>query len=259
MWVGQGYPQLRFSQSGGIVQQVAHHGERGQAAVETAIVLPLLVFMLLGVLQMSLAYQARLLNEYAAYKVARSASVYRLDCDHMIDAGLMALVPSVSLNQPFPDTKAGMRERFVATARALVGGNKPPNRGVNIPLVRVHYWVSGYTGRPFDQQLEVDEEPMKVHIRLAYFFEYRIPFANWIISRVWLASQTGQAWATGADPITPVRSTAGRVTRATESSWDVDVVQQALRSNYFTVPLVSTWSMRMMSDPINGNILGRCP
>jgi hypothetical protein len=241
--------------------QVTHHGELGQAAVETAIVLPLMVFMLLGVLQMSLAYQARLLNEYAAYKVARSASVYRLDCDHMIGAGLMALVPSVGLGQLFPDTQAGMRQRYVATARTLIGDNRPPNRGVNIPLIRVHYWVSGYTGRPFDQQLEQaqGDVPMKVHIRLAYFFEYRIPFANWIISRVWLASQTGQAWATGADPITPVRRTVGRVTRATETSWDVDVVQQALRSNYFTVPLVSTWSMRMMSDPIDGNTSGRCP
>ncbi|MFL5347669.1 MAG: TadE family protein [Hyalangium sp.] len=241
------------------MQQASHHGERGQAAVETAIVLPLLVFMLLGVLQMSIAYQTRLLSEYAAYKVARSASVYRLDCDHMIGAGLMALVPSVSLGQLFPDTKAGMRQRFVATARTLIGDNRPPNRGVNIPLIRVHYWVSGYTGLPFDQQLEQDEEPMKVHVRLAYFFEYRIPFANWIISRVWLASQTGQAWATGADPITPVRRTAGRVTRATEASLDVDIVRQALQSNYFTVPLVSTWSMRMMSDPIDGNTSGICP
>jgi hypothetical protein len=233
------------------------HGERGQAAVETAIVLPLMVFMLLGVLQMSIAYQTRLLNEYAAFKVARAASVYRLDCSHMVNAGLMALIPSVSLGQLFPQTDAGMRQRFVATARALINNNQPPNRGVAIPLIRVHYWVS-HTKGAFDEQLAPGEEPMKVHIRLAYFFEYRIPFANWIISRTWLASQTGQPWATGADPITPVRATAGRVSPATEASWDVDIVRQALASNYFTVPLVSTWSMRMMSDPIGPTSLTSC-
>jgi hypothetical protein len=240
------------------VGQPAHHRESGQAAVETAIVLPLMVFMLLGVLQMTLAYQARLVNEYAAFKVARSASVYRLDCERMVRAGLMALVPTVS--------RAGLgsyQQRFLSAARMLLNSNTPPNAGVAIPLVRVHYRVSGFSGRPFDQQLLPAEEPMKVHVRLSYYWEYQIPFANWIITRVWLASHTGQAWATGADPITPVRRTAGAVKAANETSneiaLDVGIVRQAIGRNYFTTPLVSTWSMRMMSDPLPGAPLtGEC-
>lgn len=239
-------------------QPTNHHGERGQAAVETAIVLPLMVFMLLGVLQMTLAYQARLVNEYAAFKVARSASVYRLDCERMVRAGLMALVPTVGRTKT-----GGPQQRFLAVARELIPNNTPPFAGLGIPLVRIDYRISGYTGRPFDQQLLPAEEPMKVHVRLAYYWEYRIPFANWIITRVWLASHTAQAWATGADPITPVRSTAGTVAAAnetsTEISRDVDVVRQAIGQNYFTTPLVSTWSMRMMSDPLPGaQLTGEC-
>jgi hypothetical protein len=240
------------------VQPTPHHGERGQAAVESAIVLPLMVFMLLGVLQMTLAYQARLVNEYAAFKVARSASVYRLDCERMVRAGLMALVPTVSRTGT-----GNHQKRYLSAARELIANNTPPFAGIGIPLVRIDYRVSGYTGRPFDQQLLPAEEPMKVHVRLAYYWEYRIPFANWIITRVWLASHTGLAWATGADPITPVRRTAGTVAAANESSTeisrDVAVVRQAIARNYFTTPLVSTWSMRMMSDPLPGaDLVGEC-
>jgi hypothetical protein len=232
------------------------HSERGQAAVESAIVLPLLVFMLLGLLQMSIAYHARLLNEYAAFKVARAASVYRLDCTRMTRAGLMALIPSISRVGRF-DTN---QQRFVAASRAVLQENRPPNSRANIPLVRVEYRVSGPMGRSFDEQLGPNEQPTKVHIRLAYFFEYQIPFANWIISKVWLASQSGRTWATGADPITPVRRTAGLVRRTEEPSPDWQLAEQAIDADYFTVPLVSTWSMRMMSDPLPGKEAhGWCP
>ncbi|MFP2908708.1 TadE/TadG family type IV pilus assembly protein [Pyxidicoccus sp. 3LFB2] len=236
------------------------HGERGQAAVETAIVLPMMVFLVLGVLQMSLAHQARLLNEYAAFKVARAASVYRLSCGPMVRAALMALIPSMSRTGVNPD----LRARFTGVARKVLGQNQPP--GVTfgaagaIPLVQVDYWVSDYRpDRSFDVLLEPDERPMKVHIRLAYFYEYRIPFAGWIISRVWLASQTGRQWATGADPITPVRKWAGGVTPASERSPDWAVAQRGIDQGYATVPLVSTWSMRMMSDLLPDAVLeGQC-
>lgn len=228
--------------------QPAHQrSESGQAAVETAIVLPLMVFMLLGVLQMTLAYQARLVNEYAAFKVARAASVYRLDCSRMVNAGLMALVPTIGRTGT-----GNYQQRFLGAARELLSDNTPPFAGVSIPLVRVRYRVSGNPDQTFDQQLAPGDEPLKVHVRLTYFWEYRIPFANWIITRVWLASQTGEAWATGADPITPVRRTPGAVAPANEAALDVEVVQDAIRQNYFTTPLVSSWSMRMMSDPLPG-------
>jgi hypothetical protein len=235
-------------------------GQRGQAAVETALVLPMMVFLLLGILQMSLAHQARLLNEYAAFKVARAASVYRLSCGPMVRAALMALIPSMSRT----GANADLRARFTGVARRVLGQNRPPNVnfgvGGAIPLVQVDYRVSDFKPhQSFDVLLEADQRPMKVHIRLAYFYEYRIPFAGWIISRVWLASQTPRQWAMGADPITPVRRWAGAVTPASERSPDWVVAQRGIDQGYFTVPLVSTWSMRMMSDPLPDAVLeGQC-
>lgn len=237
----------------------SRRGQEGQAAVESAIVLPLMVFCLLGVMQLGMAHQARLLNEYAVYKVARAASVYRLDCGHMVKAGLMALIPSMSRTG-----RGSPQKRFSATARQVLNENAPPGWGGRvggaIPQVLVNYWVSN-ARYPFDEQLEVDsgEQPMKVHVRLSYFYEYRIPFAGWVISRVWLASQTGTPWARGADPVMPVVRSADPVARAAEPSPDRDVVERAIGMDYFTVPVVSTWSMRMMSDPLPGRALkGQC-
>lgn len=233
------------------------NGQSGQAAVESALVLPVMVFALLGVVQMSIAYQARLLNEYAAFKVARAASVYRLDCGRMVRAGLMALIPSMSRTG-----RGTPQQRFSRMAREVLTDNTPahlPYRpGETVPLVRVDYRVSGFR-RPFDAQLEVGEAPMKVHVRLAYFYEYRIPFAGWIISRMWLASQTGRPWTTGADPVMPVQREVELVEPPAAPSPDWQVVERAQRQDYFTVPIVSTWSMRMMSEPLPEQELeGKC-
>jgi hypothetical protein len=231
--------------------------QNGQAAVESAIVLPLMVFILLGVLQLSIAYQARLLSEYAAFKVARAASVYRVDCGRMVKAGLMALIPSMSRSG-----RDSPQQRYVRLARQVLNDNHPPGlpylAGGNVPLVQVDYRVSDFRDT-FDEQLEVDERPMKVHVRLAYFYEYRIPFAGWIISRVWLAAQTGRPWTRGADPVMPVKRQADVVERSAQPSPDWAVVERAIDQKYFTVPIVATWSMRMMSDPIPGRDLqGQC-
>ena len=67
---------------------------RGQAAVETALVMPLLVFLLLGTLQLFLVLQARVLAEYAVFRATRSGSVGYGSCTRMRQAALLALLPS---------------------------------------------------------------------------------------------------------------------------------------------------------------------
>ncbi len=237
--------KIADSEKRGVMQEPGHQGERGQAAVETALVLPLMVFLLLAVLQMSLAFQARLLNEYAAFKVARSASVYRLECRRMVRAGLMALIPSLSRTG-----QGTLQERFSATARKVLVDNTPPGAGVDIPQVHVDYWVSGDARRPFDAQLEPDQQPLKVHVRLVYFYEYRIPLVGWFISRIWLASQLGQSLTMETNPLTPVRGYTQAGGKPADPSPDWMVAQRAMARKYYTVPVVSTWSMRMMSDPL---------
>ncbi|NBD07619.1 pilus assembly protein [Corallococcus sp. Z5C101001] len=70
--------------------------ESGQVAVETAIVLPLFVFLLLGILQLGLMHQARLLTKYAAYKAVRAGSLHNGNVEMMERAALAVLLPMIS-------------------------------------------------------------------------------------------------------------------------------------------------------------------
>lgn len=70
--------------------------DRGQAAVEAALTLPLFMFVLLGTLQLALMHQARLLTKYAAYKAVRVGAMTSADMAKMERAALAVLVPTIS-------------------------------------------------------------------------------------------------------------------------------------------------------------------
>lgn len=68
----------------------------GQAAVETAIVLPLHIFLLLAIIQWGLIAQARAMAKYAAYRAVRVGAMQHADKKKMIDAAVLALLPVIS-------------------------------------------------------------------------------------------------------------------------------------------------------------------
>jgi hypothetical protein len=218
--------------------------EAGQAAVETAITLPMLVFTLLGILQMTMTYHARILNEYAAFKAARAASVFRGDCKRIKQAALMALIPSMGGGG---GTSASAR--YANRARTSVPFNL--NRAGN-PIVLINYSLENIgPDIDFDAQLVGRQRNQKVRVQLAYFYEYRIPFASEWMARFWLAGQTGYDWANGGrDPIMPV-SEANRPAGVRSVSAElVNLAETNILSGVYAPPLVSTFAMRMMSQPL---------
>src|SRR5438067_1162518 len=70
--------------------------EHGQAAVETAIILPLFLFLILGMLQYGLMTQARVMTKYAAFRAARAGALFNADPKKMEEAALAALIPAIS-------------------------------------------------------------------------------------------------------------------------------------------------------------------
>ncbi len=54
-------------------------GEKGSVLAEFIIVMPILVFMIFGTIQISMVWMARLMTRYAAYSAARTAIVYHPD------------------------------------------------------------------------------------------------------------------------------------------------------------------------------------
>ncbi len=234
--------------------------QRGQAGVETAIVLPLLVFTLLGMLQLTVALHARISTEYAAFRAARAASVYRLDCEKMVNAALLGILPTL----PAPKgarTGSDVGSRYRDLAAATLGSNRDASddKGVATPLVVVDYAVPRPRDR-FDDALEVTEPAMKVNVKVTYFYRYRFPFVDGILSRFWLALQTGAAWAGTSDPTLPVAKARSPGTpEGTYRGADLATVQSAVARGYFVTPVVATWTMRMMSDlPSPRRTAGRC-
>ncbi|MBK7862347.1 MAG: pilus assembly protein [Archangiaceae bacterium] len=68
---------------------------RGQAAVETALTLPLVLFMILGALQLFMVLQARILAQYAASRAVRAGAMSFGDCRTMNDVAHLVLLPAI--------------------------------------------------------------------------------------------------------------------------------------------------------------------
>jgi len=62
--------------------------------VESAIVIPLMTFMILGVLQLTMVQHARIMTEYAAFNAARAGIVWNADPWIMENAAIISLMPT---------------------------------------------------------------------------------------------------------------------------------------------------------------------
>jgi len=66
-----------------------------QVLVETIFVVPLMLFMILGILQLAMLHQARIQTEYAAYQAARAGIVWNANHSKMMNAAFVALIPNM--------------------------------------------------------------------------------------------------------------------------------------------------------------------
>src|SRR5687768_13160612 len=100
-----------FERSATMAAPGKHDGQSGQAAVETALTLPLALFMILGALQLFLMLQARMMAHYAAYKAVRAGAVNYGDCEVMKDAALAALLPTFAKTNDRASYQAALGSR----------------------------------------------------------------------------------------------------------------------------------------------------
>ena len=76
------------------ISRLKRFRRRGQAAVESAIVIPLMTFLILGVLQLAMIQHAKLMTDYAAYNAARAGIVWNADRWIMENAAIISLLPT---------------------------------------------------------------------------------------------------------------------------------------------------------------------
>ncbi len=213
--------------------------KRGQTAIEAALVMPLMVFFTLGLVQLTMLQQARLMTEYATYQAARAGIVWNGSNERMHDAAVMALLPTMgntSNSGKLAETwlkhwryDAALRglpwgaPRLHVNGQFLTGSVRIDTITPNLVTDRYGLWkqVSGgnnwseldfdgvetypespvleaYVRKFFNLNVQDrDEEDFRrdtlLQIRLRYWYEMKIPFANQVIFLAWYAANADVA------------------------------------------------------------------
>jgi len=184
--------------------------QTGAAALETALVLPVLIALLLGVVQLTLLAHAKLMTEYAAFCAARAGIVWSGSNERMRNAALLALLPTQGRTDDLQNLGESLlhQEWTDRNFRRLPWGGEVPSEVNGAPLnglVRVD--VLHPTGGSFDAVAresgssraleEVDFDRVEqsatrragvLKVRVRYWYELRVPLANWLIFVSWYAT-----------------------------------------------------------------------
>jgi hypothetical protein len=251
--------------------------DSGQVTIEAAIVMPAMTFMTLVIIQLTLVQHARIMTDYAAYCAARAGIVFNGDPKAMQQAALVALAPTIGRSENLENLNLTMTNG-VAFEEALRANAK-------VPMVQIQ------TFRPLAQDIqnlgqatdgeELDFDDIRpaaaaanvLQIRLHYYYNMKIPYANWILQGIFFAAKTStlSSWNSnwggenqlGYNMITPYDNGAGlRSAQANFSqsggNWNftdntlvpafAQIAQAAEQNHLYYVPLAATYSMRMQSN-----------
>ncbi len=254
--------------------------DSGQVGVETALAMPMTLFLVLGILQLSMIQQARLLTQYAAYRAVRAGALLGAGapdettwCKQMNKAAVEGLLPSIGRT----DTAKNLAETW------LLGNHRgeipvaniasPAAAGLGIHIVRIKYLVLAQNGTaqaPY-QTADFDDpdHPLTLTIDLAYNFKLQIPFADYMIHEMW----TGQNYlGTATDQLVPASKSTKNLGEMVDAqhafnnakSFDKDTAIDGDASKLrtlgwgsartegnngdFFIPLRASYSMRMMAN-----------
>ena len=238
--------------------------ESGQAAVETAITLPLTVFLVLGTLQLFMMLNGRLMAEHAAFKAVRTGVVKHGDCQSMTHSAVAALLPSFSsfLGQATP---GGTPAQKIANAVRLRTQGMPYDNqyrpGLDAGHDRQIVWidrvkprvgeVTALSEHDFDDYAPRanGEIGYRLEVELVYWFPMKIPFANWVMAAMFrayfgLASRIG--------PVNPLIN-------SQKSNWTDEGARLNARIGaefealyalkQYSFPIKASYAMRMMTPP----------
>ena len=231
--------------------------ESGQAAVEAALTLPLLVFMILGTLQLFLMLQARIVAEYAVFMAARVGSVNHGSCTRMTHAAVATLLPTFDSflgnrysGEPGQKFATAFQERMGNSFRYKPARDEGHDREI-IWLLRPSPLASSIdsTEDDFDDPDRGDGGYM-LEVRLVYWYPLRIPFANWVMSRMFMAALGVQNF-TGTNPTMLTQTNAqwqhegGPTLEAALAS----EMQARVSARQYVFPIQASFAMRMMTPP----------
>lgn len=237
--------------------------DSGQALVEAALTLPLTLFLILGTLQLFLMLQARVAAEYAVFRSTRAGSLSQGKCERMRHAAILSLLPTFTRTTTAAELAQafGLRRnnRFV---RALDSGHTGTIVWIARESPTLNDLEAARNRNPpnaddagFD---DPDRRPQHLDVRLIYWYPMRIPFANWVLSRMMLSRYDVDDWQKG-DPT--------MVFKKDRRDWSNDpraFMNASLKTELrlragdgqYAFPIQATYSMRMMTPARSENFSG---
>lgn len=234
--------------------------ESGQAAVESALTLPLVLFMVLGTMQLFLALQARILAQHAIQRAVRQGSLHFANCEVMRGTAITHLIPAI---QPFAKPGTGFATKnnklrnhvksIVVDGGFTYSQMKMPNYSSQVIwLERLSPLAGDVSG--IDIEDEWDRPPpqgqkFELSVRMIFWYPLRIPFANWVLAHAVLAGENVQDytaqnpylltqkanWQQGATPLGPDKI-------RTE-------FKNRVNRQEYVLPIQTSAVMRMMTPP----------
>jgi hypothetical protein len=222
--------------------------------VESAIVLPLYVFLVLGMLQLGLMHQARLLTKYAAYKAVRAGSIHNGSVAAMEDAALAVLLPMASQSvyggaETIRPANGAANFGRKWNDLAISGNNQMPDVGLKYAEVTIcgplRGDVPGGSGEvDFDDPSVASSadwqrsERTKLRVQVTFNYRMPIPFANMVIHR---ASRNRELpYVLRLNNQGPTQSMVGE---------RIDLYSRiADGTGVYVLPIRATYTMRMQSN-----------
>ncbi len=231
---------------------------RGQAAVETALTMPLVVFLLLGTIQLFSLLQGRIFAEHAAFSAVRSGMVRHGDCLAMTHSAIAAALPNFTtfLGSATPGSTAA--DQYVQALR-LRTVDQPDNNRFYAPLDGGHdrpvVWIFRESPKIADVDADSEDdfddvttEGYRLEVRLIYWFPLRIPFANWVMATIYRA-YFGFGEFSGVNPLLVT----ARAHWTSEGAQTLSEFKEEFNARYsrkqYSFPIPASAVARMMTPP----------
>jgi hypothetical protein len=238
--------------------------QSGQAAVESALTLPLVIFLILGTLQLFMMLQARIMAQYAVFRATRAGAISNGDCDRMLHAAVGALLPTFTrtdspelLGEAFE--QFGKKNRYNKDEGVGDGsGKKKVFRGGSAgdKFTGDVVWIlrESPTGVTEADQDTFDQggEPQRLEVKMVFWYPLRMPFVDWVMTKMFRARYALEEYH-AANPL---------MLTVNDANWKGESVDldALIRTGYsertgpgtraYVFPIVATYSMRMMTPPL---------